>query len=58
MVGIREVFADTWFSYLYFQEPGVAEAELEANLETLVPDFVYTMSGDADRPPAFPGASR
>jgi epoxide hydrolase A/B len=31
---------------LYFQEPGVAEAELEADLERSVLGFLYTISGD------------
>ncbi len=31
---------------LYFQEPGVAEAEIEADLERFVRGFLYTISGD------------
>src|SRR3954447_1504186 len=31
---------------LYFQEPGVAEADLEADLERSVLGFLYTISGD------------
>ncbi|GLP78152.1 epoxide hydrolase [Mycobacterium antarcticum] len=31
---------------LYFQEPGVAEAEAEADLEHFVRGFLYTVSGD------------
>jgi pimeloyl-ACP methyl ester carboxylesterase len=45
--GMRAVFADTWFYYLYFQEPGVAEAELEANLDTFLRGFFFTLSGDS-----------
>ncbi|MCP3993217.1 MAG: alpha/beta hydrolase [Actinomycetia bacterium] len=32
---------------LYFQEPGVAEADLEANIERSVTGFLYSISGDA-----------
>jgi pimeloyl-ACP methyl ester carboxylesterase len=32
---------------LYFQEPGVAEADLEADIERSVRGFLYTISGDA-----------
>ncbi len=32
---------------LYFQEPGKAEAELEADIEASVRGFLYTISGDA-----------
>jgi len=32
---------------LYFQEPGVAEADLEADVEHSVRGFLYTISGDA-----------
>ena len=31
---------------LYFQEPGVAEADLEADVERSVLGFMYTISGD------------
>src|SRR5215218_9615317 len=31
---------------LYFQEPGVAEADLEADIERSVLGFMYTISGD------------
>jgi pimeloyl-ACP methyl ester carboxylesterase len=31
---------------LYFQEPGVAEPEIEADLERFVRGFLYTLSGD------------
>ncbi len=32
----RRMFKDTWFYILYFQEPGVAEAELEADIPRTV----------------------
>ncbi|MGF1598707.1 MAG: alpha/beta fold hydrolase [Acidimicrobiales bacterium] len=32
---------------LYFQEPGVAEADLEADIERTVRGFLYTIAGDA-----------
>lgn len=41
-------FADDHFNFaLYFQEPGVAEAELEKNVRDTVRRFFYTLSGDA-----------
>lgn len=46
--GMRAAFAETWFYTLYFQEPGVAEAELDANPDTFLRDFFFTMSGDCD----------
>jgi len=38
--------ADAQFYQLYFQEPGVAEADFEADLERSVLGFLYTISGD------------
>ena len=34
------------FYRLYFQEPGVAEADFEADIERAVTGFLYTISGD------------
>jgi len=47
----RQVFADRFFYMLYFQEPGVAEAELEADVRRSMRLFLYFASGDA--PPNF-----
>lgn len=43
----RRVFADRFFYMLYFQEPGVAEAELEADVRRSLRSFMYAASGDA-----------
>jgi pimeloyl-ACP methyl ester carboxylesterase len=37
---------DRQYYRLYFQEPGVAEADLEADIERTVRGFLYTISGD------------
>ncbi len=42
--GMKAVFADTWFYFLYFQEPGRAEAELDANVETFLRGFLWSIS--------------
>ena len=44
---MRAVFGEQWFYFLYFQEPGVAEAELDPNAEAFLRGFLYTLSGDA-----------
>lgn len=44
---MRMLFGDQWFYFLYFQEPGRAEAELDANVATFLRAFLYTISGDA-----------
>jgi len=44
---MRFVFADSWFYFLWFQEPGVAEAELDPNVEEFLRGFYFTISGDA-----------
>jgi epoxide hydrolase A/B len=46
---MRQVFADRWFYFLYFQQPGRAEAELDANVEAFLRGFVWSLSGDVDR---------
>ncbi|OGO50337.1 MAG: epoxide hydrolase [Chloroflexi bacterium RBG_16_68_14] len=43
----KQVFADSFFYILYFQEPGVAEAELEADVRRTMRMFLYAVSGDA-----------
>ena len=43
----RQVFANQFFYMLYFQEPGVAEAELESDVRRAMPAFLYMASGDA-----------
>jgi pimeloyl-ACP methyl ester carboxylesterase len=43
----KQMFANNFFYMLYFQEPGVAEAELEADVRKSMRTFLYTASGDA-----------
>ena len=43
----KAVFGDTFFYILYFQEPGVADAELAADPERTLRSFYWTISGDA-----------
>ena len=46
-------FADNFFYILYFQQPGVAEAELEADAPKSLRVMLYTWSGDAPKDAAF-----
>ena len=45
----RQIFADNFFYILYFQEPGLAEAELEADVRKSMRLLLYSISGDAPR---------
>ncbi|HSE91972.1 MAG TPA: alpha/beta hydrolase [Methylomirabilota bacterium] len=47
---------DTIFYQLYFQEPGVAEAELERDPRDTIRRVLYWGSGDAPRPPRTVGS--
>ena len=42
----KAMFQDNFFYILYFQEPGVAEAELQADVRRSLRLFQYTASGD------------
>lgn len=42
----RDIYKDRFFYQLYFQEPGVAEAELEADVRTSLRKFYYWASGE------------
>jgi pimeloyl-ACP methyl ester carboxylesterase len=44
---MRMLFGDTFFYFLYFQEPGVADAELGADAKKTLRAFMYTISGDS-----------
>lgn len=44
---MRQVFANNFFYIIYFQEPGVAEKELEADVRRSLRLFLYRASGDA-----------
>ncbi len=53
---MREIFKDMFFYQLYFQEPGVAEAELERDVAKFLRKFIYMGCGEAEldfspRPP-------
>lgn len=52
---MKMVFANSFFYVLYFQEPGVAEAELEADVARTMRLFLYAASGDFPRPAADDG---
>jgi pimeloyl-ACP methyl ester carboxylesterase len=44
---MKRRFADTWFYILYFQEPGVADADLARDPATTMRRFLTAISGDA-----------
>jgi pimeloyl-ACP methyl ester carboxylesterase len=44
---MKQVFANQFFYILYFQKPGVAEAELEADVRKSMRLFLFAASGDA-----------
>jgi pimeloyl-ACP methyl ester carboxylesterase len=50
---LESVFKDTFFYILYFQAPGVAEAELEADVRKSLRSFYGSASGDAPERKAF-----
>ncbi len=50
--GMKQRFGDNFFYQLYFQEPGKAEKELEADVRTTMRMLLYTASGDCPPNPA------
>jgi pimeloyl-ACP methyl ester carboxylesterase len=50
---LKRAFADKFFYMLYFQEPGVAEAELEADVRRSLRVMLYAWSGDAPKAAAY-----
>jgi pimeloyl-ACP methyl ester carboxylesterase len=48
----KAIFQDKFFYMLYFQEPGVAEAELEAGVRHSMKLFMYAASGEARNHPS------
>lgn len=44
-----KIYKDRFFYQLYFQEPGVAEAELEADVRTSLRKIYYSVSGEAQK---------
>jgi pimeloyl-ACP methyl ester carboxylesterase len=45
---LKEIFKDQFFYQLYFQEPGVAEAEFERDITTALRKFLHMASGEFD----------
>jgi len=45
----RKIYKDRFFYQLYFQEPGVAEAELEADVRTSLRKIYYSSSGEGQK---------
>jgi pimeloyl-ACP methyl ester carboxylesterase len=45
----RQVYKDKFFYQIYFQEPGVAEAELEADVRSSLRKIYYWISGEGMR---------
>ncbi len=45
----RQIFRENFFYQLYFQTPGVAEAELEADIDTSLRKIYYAASGDCTK---------
>ena len=43
---MKLLFADSWFYFLYFQEPGKAESELDPAAAAFLRGFLHTLSGD------------
>ena len=48
MPAMREMFKDQFFYQLYFFEPGVAEAEFEADIRTALKKFLVMAGGETD----------
>jgi pimeloyl-ACP methyl ester carboxylesterase len=46
---LRNIYKDRFFYQLYFQEPGVAEAELEADVRTSLRKIYYSWSGEGQK---------
>jgi pimeloyl-ACP methyl ester carboxylesterase len=46
---MKQMFPNNFFYILYFQEPGLAEAELEADVRKSMRLLLYDISGDAPR---------
>ena len=43
----RQIYRDKFFYQLYFQDEGIAEAELEADVRTSLREIYFALSGDA-----------
>ncbi len=51
---LKQMFANKFFYMLYFQEPGVAEAELEADVHRSLRTFLFSASGEVQTDTALP----
>jgi pimeloyl-ACP methyl ester carboxylesterase len=47
--GMRAAMGDAFLYILYFQEPGVAEREMDVDLRRTLRQFLYALSGDVPR---------
>ena len=47
LAGLKKIYGERFFYMLYFQTPGVAEAELEADVRVALRKFIYGASGEA-----------
>jgi pimeloyl-ACP methyl ester carboxylesterase len=47
VAGMQAALGGAWFYFTWFQEPGVAEAELDANVRAFLRGFLFTLSADA-----------
>ncbi len=54
----KQIFRDRFFYILYFQEPGVAEAELEADVRTFLRLFMHNASADGPQESLMPNKKR
>lgn len=45
--GMRAALGDAWFYFTWFQEPGVAEAELDGDVRAFLRGFLSSISADA-----------
>lgn len=48
-LGLKAAFGDNFFYILYFQEPGIAEAELEVDVTVTMRKLLFSASGDIVR---------
>ncbi len=50
----KQVFQDKFFYILYFQEPGVAEAEIQADVRNFLRRFMHSISADGPQEALMP----
>ncbi len=51
LANLKKLYADRFFYQLYFQTPGVAEAELEGDVRGFLRKFIFLASGDSPAQP-------